>query len=96
MSMHPTISAALAEQHRRGMIARGETRRITRAAGASRLVPAHPTRIIARLVAAARRPVTRRLEPMPPRRQEQAVNHDDHAAKNGFAVAAGEGQGSGS
>ena len=32
MSMHPTITAALADQHRRDMIARAEAHRIARAA----------------------------------------------------------------
>jgi hypothetical protein len=58
MSMHPTITAALAEQHRRDMIARAENHRIARA---SRPAPARPTRIIPQLIAAARRPVTRLL-----------------------------------
>jgi hypothetical protein len=64
MSMHPTITAALAEQHRRDMIARAETHRIARAARAaraSRPAPARPTRIIPQLIAAACRPVTRLL-----------------------------------
>jgi hypothetical protein len=72
MSVHPTISAALAEEHRREVNARGETRRIARATRASRPVPARLTRIIARLRAAARWPVTRRLTPMAPQRQERA------------------------
>jgi len=61
MSMHPTITAALAEQHRRDMIACAETRRIARAARASRPAPARPVRIIPQLIAAARRPVARLL-----------------------------------
>lgn len=61
MSMHPTLTAALAEQHRRDMIARAETHRIARAARASRPAPASPTRIISQLIAATRRPVTRLL-----------------------------------
>ena len=60
MSMHPTITAGLAEQHRRDMIARAENHRIARAARASR--PTRPPmRIIPQLIAAARRPVTRLL-----------------------------------
>ena len=54
MSMHPTITAALAEQHRRDLIARAETHRIARAARASRPAPARPTRIIPQLIATAR------------------------------------------
>jgi hypothetical protein len=56
MSMHPTITAALAEQHRRDLTARAETYRIARAAGPA---PARPVRISPHLIAAARRPVTR-------------------------------------
>jgi hypothetical protein len=40
MSMHPTITAALAEQHRRDLTARAETYRIARTARGSR--PAAP------------------------------------------------------
>jgi hypothetical protein len=61
MSLHPTLTAALAEQHRRDLLARAEAHRITRAARASRRAPAHPTRIIPQLIAAARRPVMRLL-----------------------------------
>lgn len=61
MSMHPTLTAALADQHRRDLFARDENHRITRAARASRPAPARPMRIIPRLFAAARRPVTRLL-----------------------------------
>ena len=56
MSMHPTITAALAEQRRRDLTARAETYRIARAA---RPAPARPVRIIPNLIRAARRPVTR-------------------------------------
>ena len=48
MSMHPTITAALAEQHRHVLTAR-----------AARPAPARPVRIIPNLIRAARRPVTR-------------------------------------
>jgi len=58
MSMHPTLTAALAEEHRRDLLARAEAHRIARAA---RPAPARPTRIIPQLIAAARRPVTRLL-----------------------------------
>jgi hypothetical protein len=61
MSMHPTITAALADQHRRDMIARAEAHRIARAARAGRPAPARTMRIIPQLIAAARRPVTRLL-----------------------------------
>jgi hypothetical protein len=61
MSMHPTLTAALADQHRRDMITRAETHRIARAARASRPAPARPARIIPRLTAAARRPLARLL-----------------------------------
>jgi hypothetical protein len=54
MSMHPTPTAALADQHRRDLLARAENHRITRAARASRPAPARPTRIIPRLFATAR------------------------------------------
>jgi hypothetical protein len=61
MSMHPTITAALADQHRRDMIARAEAHRIARAARASRPAPVRTMRIIPQRIAAARRPVTRLL-----------------------------------
>jgi hypothetical protein len=61
MSMHPTITAAVAEQRRRDMIADAEAHRIARAARASRPALARPMRIISQLIAAARRPVTRLL-----------------------------------
>jgi len=57
MSMHPTLTAALAEQHPQDLLARADDR-IARAARASRPAPARPTRIIPQLIAAARRPVT--------------------------------------
>lgn len=60
--MHPTPTAALADQHRRrDLLARAENHRIAPAARASRPAPARPMRIIPRLFAAARRPVTRLL-----------------------------------
>ena len=59
MSMHPTITAALAEQRRRDLTARAETYRIARAARTASPAPARPVRIIPNLIAAARRPVTR-------------------------------------
>jgi hypothetical protein len=58
MSIHPTLTAALADQHRRDLVARVETHRIARAAHADRPAPARPMRIIPQLIAAARRPVT--------------------------------------
>jgi hypothetical protein len=61
MYMHPTITAALAEQHRRDMITRAETHRIARAARRSRPAPARPAWIIPQLIVAARRTVTRLL-----------------------------------
>jgi hypothetical protein len=61
MSVHPTITAAVAEQHRRDMIADAEAHRIARAARASRPALARLIRIIAQLIGAARRPVTRLL-----------------------------------
>jgi hypothetical protein len=66
MSMHPTPTAALADQHRRDLLARAENHRIARAARASRPAPARPTPIIPQLFAAARRPVTRLLAAKPP------------------------------
>jgi len=60
MSVHPTITAALADQHRRDLLARAEAHRIARAARASR--PTRPPMwIIAQLIAAARRPAARLL-----------------------------------
>jgi hypothetical protein len=59
MSMHPTITAALAEQHRRDLTARADTYRTARAARAASPAPARPVRIIPNLIAAARRPATR-------------------------------------
>jgi hypothetical protein len=61
MSMHPTITAALAEQHRYDMIADADAHRIARAARVSRPVPARPQGITPQLIAAARRTVTRLL-----------------------------------
>jgi hypothetical protein len=61
MSMHPSITAAMAEQRRRDMIADAEARRIGRAARASRPAQARPMRIISQLIGAARRPVMRLL-----------------------------------
>ena len=61
MSMHPTITAAVAEQHRRDMMADAEAHRIARAARASRPAPARPMRIISHLIAAVGRPVSRLL-----------------------------------
>jgi hypothetical protein len=61
MSMHPTIAAALAEQHHREMITRAEAHRTARAARASRPAPPRPAQIIPQLAAAARRTVTRLL-----------------------------------
>jgi hypothetical protein len=61
MSMHPALTAALADQHRRDLLARAENHRIARAARASRPATARPMRIIPQLVAAARLPVMRLL-----------------------------------
>ena len=61
MSMHPTITAALAEQHRRDLTARADRYRIARAARAAGPAPARPVRVIPNLIAAAWRPVTRLL-----------------------------------
>ena len=61
MSMHPTLTAALAEQRRRDLLARAEAHQCARAARGSRPALVRPTRIIPRLIAAARRPVTRLL-----------------------------------
>jgi hypothetical protein len=60
MSSHPTL-AAVADQNRREALARAEAHRIARVARASRPAPARPTRIIPRLIAAARRPVAQLL-----------------------------------
>jgi len=59
MSLHPTITAALADQHRRDMITRAGTHRTARTARASRPVPARLARIIPQRTAAARRSITR-------------------------------------
>ena len=61
MSVHPTITAALADQHRRDMITCAEAHRIAQIARAGRPAPAYTMRIIPQLIAAARRPVTRLL-----------------------------------
>jgi hypothetical protein len=61
MSMHPTITAAVAEQHRRDLIASAEAHRIARAARGDRPAPARLMRIIPQLIAAARRPAARLL-----------------------------------
>jgi hypothetical protein len=61
MPVHPTITAALAEQRRRDMTARAEAHRIARIARAGRPAPARTMRIIQQLIAAARRPATRLL-----------------------------------
>lgn len=58
MSVHPAITAAVAEQHRRDMTAQAKAHRIARAARASQTAPARPMRIIPRLIAAARRSAT--------------------------------------
>jgi hypothetical protein len=63
MFLHPTIAAALAEQHRRDMTARAEIRRLSRAARSSRPVPgaraADPADIVRKLVTALRRTAMR-------------------------------------
>ena len=59
MSIHPTIAAGLAEQHRRDFATRAETNRITHAARDSRPVPVRPMRTILLPIAAARRAVMR-------------------------------------
>jgi hypothetical protein len=74
MSMHPTLTAALADQHRRDLLASAENHRIARAARASRPAPARPARIIPQLIAAARRPVTRLL-PVRPLASAEAELH---------------------
>ena len=63
MSMHPTIAAALAEQHRRDLTARAETYRIARAARSSRPAPPRPAadqaRTLPRLITTAWRTAAR-------------------------------------
>jgi len=62
--MHPSITAAVAEEHRRDMIAQAEAHRIARiarAARASRPALARPMRVIPRLFAAACRSAARLL-----------------------------------
>jgi hypothetical protein len=62
MSMHPTITAALAEPRRRDLTARADRYRIARAARAARAAspaPARPVQVILHLIVAVRRPVTR-------------------------------------
>ena len=58
MYQHPTIAAAVAEEHRSDLIADAEAHRIARTARASRPVLARPMRIISQLIGAARRPVS--------------------------------------
>jgi hypothetical protein len=60
MSMQPTITTALAEQHRCDLTARATAHRIARGAHPA---PVRPSRIVRYLMAAARRPVTRLLPP---------------------------------
>ena len=63
MFPHPTIAAALAEEHRRDLTARAETRRLARAARSSRPAPgvrvADPADIVRQLVTALRRTAMR-------------------------------------
>ncbi len=63
MFPHPTITQALAEQHRRDLTARAEAHRLARAARSSRPVPtrdtAGPVKLVRQLVAAARRTAMR-------------------------------------
>lgn len=63
MSPHPTITAALAEEHRRDLTARAEAWRLARAARTSRPVPAcraaGPVELIRQLVTALRRTAMR-------------------------------------
>jgi len=61
MYQHPATTAALAEQHRRDLIARAEAHRLARAARASRPAPARPMQVILQVIAAARRPAARLL-----------------------------------
>ena len=42
MYRHPSMTAALAEQHRRDLIARAESHRLARTARTSRAAPARP------------------------------------------------------
>lgn len=62
MSLHPTIAAALAEEHRRDLTASAEAYRLARTARSSRPAPASDTAdqvgIIRQLVAAVRRTAT--------------------------------------
>lgn len=62
MSMHPTITAALAEQHRRDLTARAETYRIARAARSRPAPPRHAADQVGtlpRLITTARRMAAR-------------------------------------
>lgn len=63
MFPHPTIAEALADEHRRDLTARAETRRLARAARSSRPAPgahaADPADIIRQLVTALRRTARR-------------------------------------
>jgi hypothetical protein len=70
MSMHPTITAALAEEHRRDLTASAEAYRTVR------LAPARHARTIPHLIAAACQPVARVLPPKAPRPHKQAANPD--------------------
>jgi hypothetical protein len=63
MSPHPTITAALAEQHRRDLTARAEAYRLARTARSSHPAPARhaadPVKLIRPLVTALRRTAMR-------------------------------------
>jgi hypothetical protein len=63
MFPHPSIAAALAEEHRRDLTARAEACRLARAARSSRPAPARdtakPVDVIRQLITAARRTVMR-------------------------------------
>jgi hypothetical protein len=61
MSQHLAPVAALAEQHRRDLIAGAEAHRIARAARGDRPAPARLMRVIPQLIAAARRLAARLL-----------------------------------
>lgn len=63
MSPHPTITAALAEQHRRDLTARAEAHRLARAVRSSRPAsarhPANPVKPIRQLITTVRRSTMR-------------------------------------
>jgi hypothetical protein len=59
MSLHPTIAAALADEHRRDLTARAEACRLARTVRSSRPAPGARAGIVRQLVTAVRRTAMR-------------------------------------